>query len=156
MIQLTLFNCSIHGRFFIVVRYMIKVVDHTDSATFVLFDRDAAELFKKTCADMIESRGMGTDASEVPKDILAMVEKSYLFKVETNLGSSTMYEKSYRVKRVTADPVLVEKFQTKYKDLMKNVHEEDVSLVDGVVDGGALKSYIQHYCSGIYRVHSTF
>lgn len=60
MIQLTLFNCSIHGRFFIVVRYMIKmkVVDHTDSATFVLFDRDAAELFKKTCADMIESRGM--------------------------------------------------------------------------------------------------
>lgn len=46
--------------FFIVVRYMIKmkVVDHTDSATFVLFDRDAAELFKKTCADMIESRGM--------------------------------------------------------------------------------------------------
>ncbi|RHN64277.1 hypothetical protein MtrunA17_Chr4g0067391 [Medicago truncatula] len=75
---------------------MIKVVDHTDSATFVLFDRDAAELFKKTCADMIESRGM------------------------------------------------------------KNVHEEDVSLVDGVVDGGALKSYIQHYCSGIYRVHSTF
>lgn len=74
------------------------------------------------------------------KDILAMVEKSYLFKVETNLGSSTMYEKSYRVKRVTADPVLVEKFQTKYKDLMKNVHEEDVSLVDGVVDGGALNS----------------
>ncbi|AES65761.1 replication protein A 70 kDa DNA-binding subunit B [Medicago truncatula] len=123
-------------------RYMIKmrVVDHTDSATFVLFDRDAAELFKKTCADMIESCGMGTDASEVPKDILAMVEKSYLFKVETNLGSSTMYEKSYRVKRVTADPVLVEKFQTKYKDLMKNVHEEDVNLVDGVVDGGALKS----------------
>lgn len=49
-------------------RYMIKmrVVDHTDSATFVLFDRDAAELFKKTCADMIESCGMGTDVSEVP------------------------------------------------------------------------------------------
>ncbi|KEH21927.1 hypothetical protein MTR_7g026957 [Medicago truncatula] len=52
------------------------------------------------------------------------------------MDSSTMYEKSYRVKSVTADPVLVEKFQTKYKDLMKNVHEEDVSLVDG----GALKS----------------
>lgn len=35
----------------------MKVVDHTDSATFVLFDRDATELFKKTCADMIESGG---------------------------------------------------------------------------------------------------
>jgi hypothetical protein len=56
--------------------------------------------------------------SEAPKDILAMVGKCYLFKVETNLSSSTMYEKSYRVKRVTADPVLLDKFQTKYKDLM--------------------------------------
>jgi len=56
--------------------------------------------------------------SGFPKDILDMVEKSYLFKVETNLSSSTMYKKSYQVKRVTTDTVLVEKFRTKYKDLM--------------------------------------
>jgi len=36
----------------------MRVVDHTNSVTFVLFGRDAAELFKKTCVEILESVGM--------------------------------------------------------------------------------------------------
>jgi hypothetical protein len=36
----------------------VRVIDETDSATFVIFDRDAALLLKKTAADMIESMGV--------------------------------------------------------------------------------------------------
>jgi hypothetical protein len=32
-------------------------MDHTDSATFVIFDRDASLLFNMACADMIEAPG---------------------------------------------------------------------------------------------------
>ena len=45
---------------FYLSRYMIKVrvIDETDSATFVIFDRDATLLLKKTATDMIESMGI--------------------------------------------------------------------------------------------------
>ncbi|XP_027913359.1 uncharacterized protein LOC114173274 [Vigna unguiculata] len=36
-------------------RIKVRVIDSSDSTTFVLFDRDATTLFKKTCADMLES-----------------------------------------------------------------------------------------------------
>jgi len=36
----------------------VRVIDETDSATFVIFDRDAAILLKKTAANMIESIGV--------------------------------------------------------------------------------------------------
>ena len=36
-------------------RIKIRVMDSSDSTTFVLFDRDATTLFKKTCADMLDA-----------------------------------------------------------------------------------------------------
>jgi hypothetical protein len=36
----------------------VKVIDHTDSATFVIFYRDATDQFNKSCAEMIEAYGM--------------------------------------------------------------------------------------------------
>lgn len=92
-------------------RYMIKVrvIDETDSATFVIFDRDAALLLKKTAADMIES--MGSDESEtLPKEISSLVESTFLFKVETNISTDARFEKSYRVRRISNDVELLKKF----------------------------------------------
>jgi hypothetical protein len=31
----------------------VRVMDHTDSASFVIFDRDAASLFNMSCAEML-------------------------------------------------------------------------------------------------------
>ncbi|QCD82324.1 hypothetical protein DEO72_LG2g2659 [Vigna unguiculata] len=38
-----------------IYRIKVRVIDSSDSTTFVLFDRDATTLFKKTCVDMLES-----------------------------------------------------------------------------------------------------
>ncbi|XP_045797898.1 replication protein A 70 kDa DNA-binding subunit E-like [Trifolium pratense] len=140
-------------------RYMIKVkvIDHTDSATFLIFDRDATDLFNKSCADMIEAFGMG-NLADIPEEIGDLVDKSYLFKVETNVDPSGMYEKSFKVKKIVADPVLIEKFKAKYVESLKNniagdegvVDAEDTNVVgddgilnhtkrDNVVDGVSLK-----------------
>jgi len=38
----------------------VRVIDDTDSATFVIFDCDATLLLKKSAVDMIESMGVNT------------------------------------------------------------------------------------------------
>ncbi|WJX14117.1 hypothetical protein P8452_04421 [Trifolium repens] len=93
-------------------RLKLRVIDSTDSATFVVFDRDTAELFKKSCSDMIDSMGPNCDGP--PKELLDMMEKTYLFKVETNVKEETRFEKSYRVKRLTDNADLIARFKSKY------------------------------------------
>jgi hypothetical protein len=43
-----------------------------------------------------------------------LVDKTYIFKVETNISEETRYEKSYRVKKMTADVEVMAKFNAKY------------------------------------------
>jgi len=54
--------CVYYFIFLCVCRYMIKVrvIDDTDSTTFVIFDRDATLLLKKSAVDMIESMRVTT------------------------------------------------------------------------------------------------
>ncbi|CAJ2637939.1 unnamed protein product [Trifolium pratense] len=96
--------------------------------------------------------------ADIPEEIGDLVDKSYLFKVETNVDPSSMYEKSFKVKKIVADPVLIEKFKAKYVESLKNniagdegvVDAEDTNVVgddgilnhtkrDNVVDGVSLK-----------------
>ncbi|GAU13721.1 hypothetical protein TSUD_348250 [Trifolium subterraneum] len=43
-----------------------------------------------------------------------MVDKTFLFKVDTNVKEETRYEKSYRVKKMTDDVDVIAKFKAKY------------------------------------------
>lgn len=43
-----------------------------------------------------------------------MMERTYLFKVETNVKEETRFEKTYRVKKLTDDVDLIAAFKTKY------------------------------------------
>ncbi|GAU46001.1 hypothetical protein TSUD_187450 [Trifolium subterraneum] len=72
-------------------RYYIKVPisDSTDYATFVIFDRDAATLFKKSAFEMIESAGEILPGV-VPKDIYGLIESTFLFKDIGVVGSSNL------------------------------------------------------------------
>ncbi|GAU51186.1 hypothetical protein TSUD_412120 [Trifolium subterraneum] len=93
-------------------RLKLRIIDSTDSSTFVVFDRDGAELFKKSCSDMIDS--MGPKSNGPPKELIDMVDKTFLFKVDTNVKEETRYEKSYRVKKMTDDVDVIAKFKAKY------------------------------------------
>ncbi|CAJ2669011.1 unnamed protein product [Trifolium pratense] len=81
-----------------------------------------------TCADMIESVGLDANDTGIPKLILDLVDKTYLFKVETNISEETRYEKSYRVKKMTADPELVSAFKAKNAIRKVNSVSEEVSI----------------------------
>ncbi|XP_058727856.1 uncharacterized protein LOC131599564 [Vicia villosa] len=102
----------------IVPRYRIRlrVIDETDSATFVLFDRDCYSLTRKTCLDLIEEMDNELEPTIVPRIISGFVEQTMLFKIEVKNDDNSGFEKSFRVKKVCADKEIVNKF----KSVMKN------------------------------------
>ncbi|MCI30518.1 ATP-dependent DNA helicase PIF1, partial [Trifolium medium] len=57
-------------------------MDDTDSATLVLFDRDAAMLFNRSCAEVLRNRDMRAGHGVLPPEIQALINSTYLFKVE--------------------------------------------------------------------------
>ncbi|KAG4921613.1 hypothetical protein JHK86_050426 [Glycine max] len=61
----------------VVLRYFIKVrvIDESDSATFVIFDRDATILFSKSCANMFETYKKRGLAGTFPREIINLVDR---------------------------------------------------------------------------------
>ncbi|QCE00615.1 Replication factor A [Vigna unguiculata] len=91
-------------------RIKVRVIDSSDSTTFVLFDRDATTLFKKTCADMLESHDKMNGCGNFPKEFEELVNKSLLFKVESRNDQNFKFEQSFRVKKVCLDDDIIQKF----------------------------------------------
>ncbi|XP_027906001.1 replication factor A protein 1-like, partial [Vigna unguiculata] len=91
-------------------RIKVRVIDSSDSITFVLFDRDATTLFKKTCADMLESHDKMNGCGNFPKEFEELVNKSLLFKVESRNDQTFKLEQSFRVKKICLDDDIIEKF----------------------------------------------
>ncbi|WJX79767.1 hypothetical protein P8452_62855 [Trifolium repens] len=105
----------------------VRVMDHTDSATFVIFDRDASLLFNMACADMIEAPGGAGGAGGLPPQIADMVEKTWLFKVETKPTFNPRFEQSFRVRKICTDVAIINQFKAKWDNeevtFMKNTNE---------------------------------
>ncbi|KAJ1438274.1 hypothetical protein SESBI_03174 [Sesbania bispinosa] len=78
-------------------RYRLKVcvIDSTDSATLVIFDRDAASLLDISCSDLLESTSQPNDKS-FPAEISTLVDQTFLFKVENKIVSNSRFETSYK------------------------------------------------------------
>ncbi|QCD82775.1 Replication factor A [Vigna unguiculata] len=64
-------------------RIKIRVIDSSDSTTFVLFDREATTLFKKICVDMLDTHDKMNASGNLPKQFDELVDRSLLFKVES-------------------------------------------------------------------------
>ncbi|QCD94166.1 Replication factor A [Vigna unguiculata] len=110
-------------------RIKIRVIDSSDSTTFVLFDRDATTLFKKTCADMLDTHDKMNASGNLPKEFDELVDKSLLFKVESRNDHTFKLEQSFRVKKVCVDDDIFQKFND---SSMKSV---DVYAVNGEFSG---------------------
>ncbi|QCD95798.1 Replication factor A [Vigna unguiculata] len=91
-------------------RIKIRVIDSSDSTTFVLFDRDATTLFKKTCADMLDTHDKMNSSGNLPKQFDELVDRSLLFKVESRNDKNFKLEQSFRVKKICVDDDIIEKF----------------------------------------------
>ncbi|KAL6527119.1 hypothetical protein OROGR_016209 [Orobanche gracilis] len=102
----------------VIPRYRIRVAvsDCSGTANFVIFDRDANDLFNKSCHEMIELQDNNNEDSSCPKEITALVDKTFVFKVESCGNVNPAFEPSFRVKKMTSKPYIIEKFEEGYSD----------------------------------------
>lgn len=56
----------------------------------------------------------GPDASNVPSEILELIDRTFLFKIEVANSSNSIYEPSYRVKKISSDADLITQFVTNF------------------------------------------
>ncbi|XP_027916000.1 uncharacterized protein LOC114175441 [Vigna unguiculata] len=93
-----------------IYRIKIRVIDSSNPTTFMLFDRDATTIFKKSCADMLETHDKMNASGNLPKEFDQLVDKSLLFKVESRNDHTFKLEQSFRVKKVCVDDDIIQKF----------------------------------------------
>ncbi|CAJ2632415.1 unnamed protein product [Trifolium pratense] len=97
-------------------RYCVKVrvMDQTDHAPFVMFDKDASSLFNMSCADMLEHTRRNGGVGSVPPQISGLVDKTWLFKVETKPSTNPRFEQTFRVRKICTDYAIIKQFQDKW------------------------------------------
>ncbi|KAL6494610.1 hypothetical protein OROGR_031410 [Orobanche gracilis] len=71
----------------------------------------ASTLLETTCADLVESSTKNPVGSTTPIELLNLVKKTFLFRIEVNNTSNSKFEPSYRVKKICADPDLINQFK---------------------------------------------
>ncbi|KAL6505005.1 hypothetical protein OROGR_024822 [Orobanche gracilis] len=91
-------------------RIRIKVIDETDSI-FVIFDRPDSILLKRSCSDSITSCEKTAAGVTCPVEIVNLLDRRLLFKVEIKKDSDGRFEPSYTVKRATDHGEILAKFR---------------------------------------------
>ncbi|WJX57621.1 hypothetical protein P8452_43161 [Trifolium repens] len=116
-------KCNKHvSRVFPMFCIKVRLMDHTDSGTFVKFDRDASVLFNMSCV---------AGAGGLPPQIADMVEKTWLFKVETKPSFNPRFEQSFRVRKICTEEAIINKFKVKRMVFKYFVADGKDVLVDG-------------------------
>ncbi|GAU46337.1 hypothetical protein TSUD_401960 [Trifolium subterraneum] len=107
----------------------IRVMDQTDHATFVIFDKDASSLFNMSCADMFESNQRLGGVGVVPPQIGMLADKNWLFKVETKPTSNPRFEQTFR--EAGSLSTLLEKGKDVLAASSTNILSEDLFTLTG-------------------------
>ncbi|XP_057432733.1 uncharacterized protein LOC130725530 [Lotus japonicus] len=81
----------------------VRVSDEVEDVVFILFDKESTTLLGKTCDEMISSLHKGDYSMVAPSEILALVGKSFIFKVGIKIAGNPKFDTSYHVKRVDSD-----------------------------------------------------
>ncbi|XP_068476207.1 uncharacterized protein [Phaseolus vulgaris] len=72
-------------------KVQLRVIDDTDSTTFMLFDREASSLLSKSCVEMFESHDKN---GNLPNEFAQILEKKVLFKVDSKMDKGFRCDKS--------------------------------------------------------------
>ncbi|XP_045791941.1 replication factor A protein 1-like [Trifolium pratense] len=124
----------------VVPRYCVKlrVMDDTDSATFVVFDKEASAIFNMSCADMLQL-GDADGEQIVPPEIDDMlVNHTWLFMVEAKPSQNPRFEQSFRVRKICTDEVIIKQFKDKWdnEDAVCNKKRNEGGSLSTLLDKG--------------------
>ncbi|KAK2409538.1 replication protein A 70 kDa DNA-binding subunit E [Trifolium repens] len=113
----------------------VRVMDNTDSAIFVIFDKDASSLFDLSCADMVQALETGARAGVVPALFEALVDKTWLFKVESKANHNQRFEQSFRVRKLCTDAAIIQQFKEKWDN-------EEAAVGKAINECGSLSTLV--------------
>ncbi|RYR69407.1 hypothetical protein Ahy_A03g015955 [Arachis hypogaea] len=94
-------------------RYRIKlgVIDDSDCACFVVFDKEAKQVLGKSCVEILDPLLLKGDLSDTPTLLLNLIDKTFLFIVEVQISYNPHFSPSYKVKKMTDNVDLINKFK---------------------------------------------
>ncbi|RYR73995.1 hypothetical protein Ahy_A02g008594 [Arachis hypogaea] len=130
-------------------RFKIKVTveDHTGEGIFLLFDREASYLLKKSCADLFTE--VQRDASVIcgdtyPPIFQGLIGKKLLLKVDTKGVPHDTFYGTFRVTRICDDSTIIAMFELPNYDAddessPKKEHDLHKSVPAGKADVGIKK-----------------
>ncbi|KAL4306755.1 hypothetical protein AHAS_Ahas16G0210000 [Arachis hypogaea] len=118
----------------VTLRYRIKitVADDNRYGVFVLFDREATYLLKKSCVDLF---------GDVQKDA-TIAGKKLLLKIDTKIVGADKYFRTFRVRRVCDDVAIIAMFELPNYD----ADDEHTPVKDGYL--GKIPSSDHEYIIG--------
>ncbi|WJX55676.1 hypothetical protein P8452_41417 [Trifolium repens] len=114
----------------------VRVMDHTDSASFVIFDRDAASLFNMSCAEMLNETQRNGTVGVIPPQISKLLDMNLLFKVETKPSTNPRFEQTFRVRKICTDSAIIKTFKDKWDN-----EEASISKINNEV--GSLSTLLE-------------
>ncbi|KAL6526629.1 hypothetical protein OROGR_015719 [Orobanche gracilis] len=88
-----------------------QVIDETDSTIFVIFDRPASIRLKPSFSDLVARCEKTPVGVTCPVEIMNLLDRRLLFKVEIKKDSDGRFEPSYTVKRATDHVEILAKFR---------------------------------------------
>ncbi|RYR71874.1 hypothetical protein Ahy_A02g006082 [Arachis hypogaea] len=112
-------------------RYRIKlgVIDDSDCACYVVFDKEAKQILGKSCVEILDPLLLVRsnqylflkasvkifllkgDLSDTPTLLLNLIDKIFLFIVEVQISDNPHFSPSYKVKKMTDNMDLINKFK---------------------------------------------
>ncbi|MED6201501.1 hypothetical protein PIB30_095630, partial [Stylosanthes scabra] len=94
----------------------VRVIDHTDAASFVLFDREASKFLGKSVDELRQSyMAKGGDKNSCPEEINRLRDRKFIFKVQLEMRDINSYELCViHVLKMTNEDSLVSTFINKY------------------------------------------
>ncbi|KAL2926569.1 Replication protein A 70 kDa DNA-binding subunit B [Bienertia sinuspersici] len=92
-------------------KLQIRVVDETGNASFVLFDREVAQIIGKSADQLREScHSKIDDEDSIPDELNKIMDKKYLFKIKISEYNLQQRWPVYTVTKMTADERLIKLF----------------------------------------------
>ncbi|KAK2358668.1 replication factor A protein [Trifolium repens] len=103
-------GCGKHV-FQVVPRFRVKfeVTDGKACAVFVIFDSEMSYIMEKSCAYFV-AQSKATNAGPHPIEFESLFGKKFLFVVDSSSKNPLLTDLSYKVKRISFDPKIIDRF----------------------------------------------
>ncbi|CAH8266535.1 unnamed protein product [Arabidopsis lyrata] len=94
-------------------RYKVQatVIDHTGSASFLLFDQDVIKLIHKSAYELLEQQVQFNRSDQIPQELLDLQGLQFVFKIQGSDSTKFNSQSTFRVFELTDNPEIVQKFQ---------------------------------------------